>query len=101
VVTVLALGGLDDATAQGDSHAMPPLDYAPQLADGPVRSPMKTIVRLFIGSFGALITASAGIAAALCAVLRKWKTAGVMLLIAAAVFTVRSLLAMWLNYPAD
>lgn len=90
-VAVLALGVFDDATAQVSSGA------TINFNDERITNPVNAIMTYLEGSFGALIMAASGVAAILCAVFRKWKAAGVLLLVAAATFILRSLMSIYFN----
>lgn len=90
-VAVIALGIFDDATAQVSSGAV--IFYN----SGRISNPTNAIMTYLEGSFGALIMASAGLAAMLCAVFEKWKAAGILLLIAVASYIGRSLMSTFFN----
>jgi hypothetical protein len=90
-LAVIALGIFDDATAQSSPGAI--IFYN----EGPITNQANAIMTYLEGSFGALIMASSGVAAILCAVFRKWKAAGVLLLVAAATFILRALISTFFN----
>lgn len=90
-IAVITLGIIDDSTAQVSSGAIIDYDTGP-------RSNLTNAIWTYIEhSGGALIMASAGLAAILCAVFRKWKAATILLLIAGAVFIGRCLVGTFFN----
>jgi hypothetical protein len=90
-LVVIAFGIFDDATAQVSPGAV--IFYN----EGPIYNHTNAIMTYLEGSFGAFVMASAGLAAILCAVFRKWKTAGILLLTAVVAFIGRSLIGTFFN----
>lgn len=90
-LTVLALGVLDDATAQVSSGAG--INYNTER----ITNAVNAIMTYLEGSFGALIMASAGVGAIMSAAFGQYKASLSLLVVAVGSFILRSLMSTFFN----
>ena len=90
-VTVLALGVLDDASAQVSSGAA--INYNQER----ITNAVNAIMTYLEGSFGALIMAAAGVGAIMSAAFGQYKASLSLLVVAVGSFILRSLMGTFFN----